>query len=474
MFKNDCGIVFIAALMCLMLLTLLSATAYLLSTTDVLVSTNYKHTEQAFNNAEAGVEFAEALIEKSLRSGAYLPENIHDILDIPNSGDVPSEFSFELSKMEKIGTNQYQFTSTGKASRGATAEIKAVFRQKSVYDYAIFARDKLDLKNRTGIFSYNSAYASGRVPGDSTWDTADTDDSDGDGVSNDDEALSTHHARIGSNGDADGDDIILNNNCFVDGDVLLGQSGDPPTEAAAKDLGGKISGVKENLGYEEDQDPENIGADPEWVNKFPSYDEAGESLNSSAGIAEIADYVIEPADFTVANGKHITISTPGNYYFTQIHLENGDTLTIDTTAGAITIWVVGVVTGDNNSEIDIRTPTGETFTLNVTEPVSGCSCSTIIEFKNDGNFAFNSDPNDVVIRTDSNRTVSIHNENDSKALIYAPYADVDFENGTSFFGAVRGRTVTLGNSMKVYCNEGIKNGHRTNEIEFTSWRQALN
>ena len=452
---NDKGIILVAGIMFLALLTIIGSTAYMLSSTDVTISANYKDTDMAFNDAEAGVHFAKAAIEASLNAGAYLPANVGDIMAVP--GTIPSGFSFSYSTMEKTGDNAYTYTSTGHGSQGATAEIEVAFRRKSAFEYAVFGRDQIDLKNSTGVFSYNSTDGA-PDPGDGTWD-----------ISNPahDLLYSTHNGDVGSNGNADGsNDIILQNGSIVDGDVVQGAAGSPLVEAAIMDNGGTVTGENDSIGPVE-VDPLNIAGDPNFLNKFASYDTPAENDNN---------LLTPTAEITTINDNVTLIGKSGgaNYYFTDISLGNGKVMVIDAAAGPINIWVRGRMVGANGSDFNIiNTSSNNKVTINVTEPLGGCGCATLIDFKNNGDFNPNGSPTEVMIKTDSTKTVSIHNGDVTKAVIYAPFAHVDFDNGSAIYGSVRGATVSLRNSMKLYYDEAIKNAFLANEIDFTTWQQVL-
>ena len=502
---NENGIVLVTGIICLLLLMILGATAYLLSTTDVFISANYKATEQAFNDAEAGVEFAEALIEAHLRAESYLPGTTSYLpvsgspQDIPDATDKSSDFSFDLSRMAHIGTNLYQFTSTGNAARNATSVIEATFRRKSVYDYAIFADKNIDLKTGAGVFSYNSKRSGWPIPSHGgTWDIDDTDSSPIGGVSLDDYTYSTHFAMIGSNGDGTVGDrsIEFNTDVYVDGDVKKGQKGNPPNPAdiwpseASVLANEQTSGSIGPLNYEEPQDPQDIANDPDFDNDFADYASWVDNDNGDAslvsGIESGKDLEADP--YIVQNDGSITLKgKPGgaNYYFGYpkgqgISLEgtdgsgNNQSLTIDASGGPVNIYIVGSLHSENGNDVIIQnTSDTNKITINITEKPGG-QTEDILRLNNNTDFNPGGAPNHVVIRTDSDNTIQLDNGNDCRAVIYAPYANVQCNNGGDFFGAVRAAEVELKAGMKLYFDEALKNTDLTHEIEFTSWRQILN
>ncbi|MFO7964574.1 MAG: hypothetical protein R6U50_11680 [Desulfobacterales bacterium] len=445
---NKDGIVLVSGLMILALLLIIGATAYMLSSSDVMISANYKHSEAAFADAEAGIDFAKAAIENHLEGGGNLPANVGDVMAIPATA--PSGFLFSYSNLEKTGNNAYTFTSTGNGPQGATASIITSIKRKPVFDYAVFGDEQVDLKSSTGVFSYNSSDGL-PDPDDASWD---------------DMTTSTGNGDVGSNGDADAkNDIILNSSCYVDGDLAQGADGSPLVEAVVKNSGGVFTGETTSVGPV-DTDPLDIVNDSDFLNKFADY----EAANDNASITEPETGAA--LDTTIADDG-VVLTGPGDYYFDSIQLGNGDTLTIDASSGPINIWVRGPVLGDNGSEFAIQnTSDTNKVNINVTEP-SGYAGSTIIDLKNGGDFNPGGHPSHVMIKTDSDATVSIHNGNDTRAVIYAPFAHVDFDNGSAFYGAVLGKTIALRNSMKVYYDETIKDLAVSKKVELTSWYQKL-
>lgn len=462
---NNKGAVLAVGLMFIALLSIIESTAYILSSSDVTISANYKSSEQAFNDAEAGIQFGISKIEAALESGTSLPSTDGGSMTIPGA-TAPSEFSFSLSQLRRESENNYSLISTGNASRRSTAKIKVTLKRASAIDLAVFSKRKSDLKYNSGVFSYNSLDA-GPDPGDGVWDTSN---------SSHDFMYSTHNGDIGSNGDGDGhQDIILRSGVYVDGDISLGEHNG--TDAAVTDEGAVFTGEITSVGPI-DPDPLNIAGDNEFLNKFSNYDPSlGGSNDNDKDVTNTATGVIYNPGIEIDSGDgDITLNgkTDGaNFYFDNVDLQN-QILTIDAQNGPINIWIKGGLIQGNNSTIDVKnTSSGRKLTINVTEPNSGYAGADIIKISNDEDFNPNGQPAHMIIKTDSSKNIKIHNGGLTKAIVYSPNADIEYKNGSALYGAMWGDTVAMKTTMKVYFDEAIKKEFLSNEMDMTSWRQVL-
>ncbi len=129
---------------------------------------------------------------------------------LPNCDGI---FSYKVASVS--GKSEYVVASVGSSGR-AMKSVSATLGLKGLYEYAILSQNSLILKSDTVIDGYNSS------------DLSDTD--------NDVEiaTLST-----------DSDQIILNMNVTVNGDVIVGVNGDP--SVTIKDLGGVTNGIKRSM-----------------------------------------------------------------------------------------------------------------------------------------------------------------------------------------------------------------------------------
>ena len=487
--NNEKGIVLLAGLMFLALLSILGATAYLLSTTDMAISANYKYKERAFNDAEAGIQYAKYAIQRMLRDGSDLPDQGGAALPITDYGDVPEVFNFELSDIENIGYNRCKFTSIGHGPKGATAKIVAIITRESSSRYAVFGVNQVDLKKSTGVFSYHS----GDSKSDPVWGRASPAewpsddgfwDADLPGASGDDLHFSTHGASVFSNGSGDGnEDVLIAMGAHIDGTLYTGGTYDPKEEPDIKNNGG-------SYGQEVDIPP--IVADPETIlkdsnsdgltdfydafdyYKFDNSNSSGLVQNLAAG-QDLNDYMI--GNNEAATGAGLKLGSSGgttNYYFED---STGDAillnqpLTIDASNGDVDIWVRGRLVADCGNDINV---TGNHHVnIYVTEPSGGIGPATIVDLKEGSDLNPDGPVSQLNLKTDSDEIVSISEGNHTKVVIYAPAADIDLDNSAGFAGSILGSTVTLKNGTKVYFDEALKEKNLSDVIRIASWMQIL-
>ena len=103
---NDKGLVVPIALMVLAILAIVGITAVVITTMDIKIGKNYQSSEQAFHDAESGINFALGTISNSLEAETFsLPDDIGDTIALPYY-TMPSGFTFALSTIEKTGENE--------------------------------------------------------------------------------------------------------------------------------------------------------------------------------------------------------------------------------------------------------------------------------------------------------------------------------------------------------------------------------
>ena len=96
-------------IMFLAILMTLSTTSVVITSNDVTISRNYNNAVQAFNNTEAGVQYAIGLIEDGLENGTFtLPSNVGDTVAItdPGTDTVPGTYRFGLSVLTLSAANR--------------------------------------------------------------------------------------------------------------------------------------------------------------------------------------------------------------------------------------------------------------------------------------------------------------------------------------------------------------------------------
>ncbi|HDZ90622.1 MAG: pilus assembly PilX N-terminal domain-containing protein [Deltaproteobacteria bacterium] len=203
--QNERGAALIISLMFLAILGLLGITAVVMTTTDMQIGGNYRANAQAFSDADAGVNYAIAMMEAGLKASPQtfsLPTTVGGTSALTYT--VPSGFSFSISDITMLGANTYSFTSTGSGPGNAQALVAATFSVSSPFNYGIFGVIGMAMSGNGRTDSYNSSV------GPYTWATHST------------------NGDVGTNATGAGA-ISLSGNAKVYGDAQVGVGGDPST-----------------------------------------------------------------------------------------------------------------------------------------------------------------------------------------------------------------------------------------------------
>ncbi|MFH1147128.1 MAG: PilX N-terminal domain-containing pilus assembly protein [Pseudomonadota bacterium] len=342
--RNEKGIALVAALLFLMVLTLLGTTAIMISSTDIKIGGNFKNSKTAFYDAEAGVQYVIKTMENGLAAGTLtLPTST----PVTVSYTVPSGFSFDSSvSLSKVsGLSEYTFQMTGHGGNNSESTIEVRLSRGSAFEYGIFGDDAIDMKNSGAAYSYDSRVDTTPTP-----------------------AESTHEADIGSN-------VLVRtyNGTTIDGDVALGEnaSGVDGTYVETGSPGATVTGTE--------------GANVERVNPDPLGAVGGDLATTFTTVSVSNDNAwggLGGTTISLGNGDSLTLQgkTGGaNYYITSVVLDNHSTLNIDASAGPVNIYLTGGLEAKNGSNINVTgLPTD--FTI-----YSNSTTSSLI-FKHDSGF----------------------------------------------------------------------------------------
>lgn len=396
-YGNQKGFVLPVGLMFLGVLAVLGVTAVVLTTTDLKIGDNYKTSVMAFYDAESGVSFAIQSIENGLKDGTFsLPEDLGEMVSLSVFA-VPDDFSFTLGDVTKTGDNDYSFSSTGNGGYNAQARISTACALGSAINYAAFGDLLIDMKAFSLVYSYDSSKTTSPTPADSTGD-----------------------ADVGSNGT-----VSVKNDTTVDGDVALGDDG------AGNDAVYIVTGTPIITGTD-GEDVDRVEPDPLGIVGGDYADEViYYSTNNDNGAAGVG------TSLSLGNGDSLTL-TAGNYYFTDIELKNGASVTIDATMGQVNIWLTGA-----------------------------------LEAKNGSSFNVNGLPTDFAIFSDATDSVIFKHGSHFSGLVYAPYATVEMKNSGNLYGAVWAQTADMKNDAVIYYDTSLKDEYDSNEVIATRWIQEL-
>ncbi len=339
MYSNEKGIALVTALLFLIVLTILGTTAIVISSTDIKIGGNYKTTKQAFNDAEAGIQYAIKNIENGLSAKSLSLAGS----SVPVSYTAPPGFSFDpITTLTQVGTtNKYSFQAVGRASNNAKATIQVVIKQNPFFNYGVFGDELVELKACGCIYSYDSRVTPNPAPPDTTG-----------------------KADVGSN-------VAVQTymDTYVDGDVALGNDG-LGNEGVYTPNGVPI--ITGTAGLSVDRvDPDPLGAiGGDLATTFATV--SVDNDNASAGIT--GDSI------NLGNGQAITLhgkAGGANYYLTGVNLNNGATLNVDATLGPVNIYLTGSLDAKNGSAVNIAgSPPDFTIYSNSTDSIAFRHSST--------------------------------------------------------------------------------------------------
>jgi hypothetical protein len=294
---NERGSALLIALAVMALLTIAAITALDRSTTDIDMSYNQLHDDQAFYIAEAGVNRACAALSNDLswRDG---------FADVAFSGGLYS-VSLVDSAIDAALADTVIVTSMAEQNN-ATAGIEVylvpvIFRP---FQYAMFGDSSVDMRNSALTDSYNSD--SGTYASTVLFDQGD----------------------VGSNGD-----IVLHNSADIGGDIATSEEG-----ALSIHPGSTVAGDTTSLAPTQEIPPI-----PDEV--FT----AAEATNDNAtGIS--GSYTYNPSTHSFLSSGTVIFQT-GTYFFSDLTLKN--TASLELAPGAeVIIYVTGDIELKNSTQVN--------------------------------------------------------------------------------------------------------------------------
>jgi len=406
--NNEKGVVLVTVLLLIAALSILGTTAVMQTSTDMRISSNYKTSRQAFYDADAGIQYAIAKIEAGLKSTP-------PTFTLPSAGSpatltytAPTGFSFTISTISKnSGSDGYTFTSTGHGPGNAQVTIEVTVEGGSAISYAAFGDHKADMKNSGTTLSYDSSSSDSTKndPSSSSFQT-------------------THEADVGSN-----DWLVTHNESSIDGDGVLGEQSDGSATTNDIHTGTVFYGTA-------GVDAGRIDPDPLGINSGGEYDPstyAAEDDNDNGDLA--LGTTIDTSGSVTLVGK----AGGADYYFTSILLRNGASLTIDTSAGPVNIFLEGGLDARNGSSINV---TG--------------------------------DPPDFSIFSNSTALIDFKHSSAFEGLVYAPFATVNMKNSSSVYGAIWANQVDIKNSGMLYFDTALRDKFTSSDLTLTSWKDVRN
>jgi hypothetical protein len=141
--QNERGVALVISLMFLAILAMLGTTAYVMTSTDLKIGSNYRQYAQTFYEANGGVQFVIGTLENDLKDGTTIANGTVDVLPtLVGSSEpftaTPSGLSVTISNITMISDSPrtYSFSTIGrKFNSGAKVAIEVTFK-RDFYDPA--------------------------------------------------------------------------------------------------------------------------------------------------------------------------------------------------------------------------------------------------------------------------------------------------------------------------------------------------
>jgi hypothetical protein len=317
------GIVMVAMMILFGSITLLSISAFVFSSTDVLVAGYYSQSRNSFFEAEAGLQAIKSQVNDDLSDGTLVLDSAVESVNYT----APSGFNFNpVTVLTRLAdTNSYYFTVTGRTVNAKTV-LEVTLSLRNLLGYAgVFGHQDVTGQPNGGIYSYYSGQIPTPLPpGDSTGEAA-----------------------VGSN-----HDVGLSGSLILDGAILLGE--DSSGQMASYSAGPGIPA--EEVGEAIDSDPLGaVGGEVEQATQFFS-----QSSNNNN-----ADAVPPIVGNSVQGSIYLP---PGNYYLEDFVLGALDVLELGGTAeNPVVIYFEGQ---KNNDQFLMQPNSDMTFTAGDAVPTA--------------------------------------------------------------------------------------------------------
>jgi hypothetical protein len=457
---NENGVVLVTSIVFMILLAMVGLTAVVMTTTDMKIGANYRDSEMAFSDSQAGIQYAIGKMEEGLKAWPRtftLPTTGAVANPLISTFTAPTGFNFTYPSPEitelQIGAKPdiyYEFTSAGAGAQGGNVDITVRVERLPAFMFGVFGDELLDLGNMAGVYSYSHAdcVASSCHP-------LDPGDSTGDG-------------DIGSN-----DSVILRNNAIVDGDVALGED-TAGSDGVLTDQGGAVTGTMGADIPRVDPDPLGIFGG-ELAADFAAYSAANDNGTRITEHPHHADITFDstPKIHTKFAGDSATLKgQPGgaNFYFTEIDVDAKTALYVDTTLGPVNVYLTGELVAGNGSEV-----------VNTTDASCGggalatpCNCCVYSPPTLDCTGCTPGAPSDFTIyansTNDPTEKITLGNSSTFSGTIYAPGIEVVMNNSADIYGSIMAKRVDIVNSVEVYFDTDIKDKMKSNDLKVVSWR----
>ncbi len=482
MYKQDKGIVLVATLALIAIITLISTAAFYTTNTDIKISGNYKTSTQAFYLAEAGIHdgIGRLLLGDISDSGAKLDPNwnttsTYSSSGLNNSFTVTHHVIGSSVVTDDGGVPLFLINSTGTSSTSIKhIEVVVRLRYALPFTKALEGCDGINISSNVFTDSYDSAkgdYLSQVIP------AAIRKDAQNNAWAKDRGNVSTANA---------GADVIIDGNAQIHGSAKATRyvgapgMGIPATGLGTPAMLTGYRGVPDTTGVNaviygipiENNPP--TPCDPLDTSTIFSTADDIVATNNNTEIVNLATppnnpYNLGSKAFDLCSNDTFTLgisSQTKNYYFSSFNLNSNSHLDI---YGAVTLYVSGnfnlssnaSITVNNGSSLTVYVTGTTNFNSNVIQNLGGGPLDFTIYSS-----AASSSSTDYKVALDSNT--------DLFGTIYAPYAAIDLNSNSISSGAIRGKYITAGSNAKFHYDEalGRLEGYPVMGYEIISWREG--
>lgn len=428
---NQQGLTLVLTLMFLAVLAITGATAVLMTSTDLLLGGNYKSSQAAFYQAEAGVHYALARLPVLIDNGTLVLDGSQTTEDY--TFVAPSSFTFHIpanATFTRVAdTRKYVFQVTGRPRLNSPLQstLEVVMQRQSALPYGVFGNASVDLPT-----------------------------------------AGTVTTRIGSNGvvSVDSPDALIT----VDGDIALGASdrGDAAVftfRATSATLDETTVTASVGAGHEIAlRRVARINPDP--LDAAALVEEAELRLvesNNNGSVAEISLNTLSQS----------AMLSSGDYYLDEMALGSGATLTLDATSGDVNIYTKSLQLTDDAQLIIEATGSGT-----VTFYLDGAGSFGLPDASSQPTLTMNGPASHFRIFSRSHEPLSFYHHGDLKGVIYAPFAPVTLSNSSaSASGLFWGKTMTLLGDAAPFTFDADPAVHEqflATDVALVSWKEIRN
>ena len=409
---QEAGSALVLAVLAIVLLALTGMALLILSFQTRILAIRTNQGIQALWAADAGVYKAIDEMNKELKAKTWLDDSMPMAT---NEALLQTDQSFSY-KVTKDGSGTYTVTSIG-TTGPITKQVSATMHLRGLFEYAIITQEAMSFKADTTLDAYNSNDAS-KTDVDMQIATTSTSD----------------------------DQMILNMNVNINGDVLVGVGGDPNT--VIKDTGA-TTGDRSALTVE----PEFVTITPPDLPSKGALDVQGTTL------------AISPAD----SGEYpsITLAT------TLVGLGDDVVTTpavLQVSGGDVVMYITGDVDLGSSCEIIIAADSSLTI----------YSDGDIV-CKNGSNIGYQGSPEEpdhlkIYGTSTTTQKFDIMAKSDWSGVVYAPEADVVLRAKGDFYGSFGVKSFDLMAGGNFYYDEALKSNQTVGDegvrFEVARWQDG--